>query len=165
MMSGLTHAPRRVELRIATANPEATMAASDIDPGPVIERIESRLDRMDLAPDAVCKAAGLPSDFLDKLRAGQIAIPRGQRLIKLAETLDTSVSYLVGLDPDAPPPQALLEEEQGSLGLLAGDEDALLRAYRRLDVSSRAAALHVILKMAGPELASKAKKPTQGAST
>ena len=35
-----------------------------------------------------------------------------------------------------------------ALGLLAGDEDALLRAYRRLDVSSRAALLQVATKMA-----------------
>jgi hypothetical protein len=140
------------------------MAAIDIDPGPIVERIESRLDRMDLAPDVAFKAAGLPSDFLEKLRAGQTALPRGQRLIKLAEILDTSISYLVGLDPDAPPPQELLDEDQGSLGLLAVDEDALLRAYRRLDVSSRAAALHVIRKMAGPEPETKSKKPTHGAS-
>lgn len=141
------------------------MAAIDIELGPIIERIESRLDRMDVAPDVACKAAGLPSDFLIKLRAGQAALPRGQRLIKLAEILDTSVSYLVGLDPDAPPPQELLEEDQGSLGLLAGDEDALLRAYRRLDVSSRAAALHVILKMAGPEPETKTKRPTHSTSS
>lgn len=118
---------------------------------PVIERIEARLERMDLPPEAALKQAGLPTDFLDRLRAGKMPIPRGRRLVKLAEALGTSVSYLVGLDPDVPPPQELLEEEQGSFGLLAGDEEALLGAYRRLDVPSRAAALHVLLKMAGPE--------------
>jgi hypothetical protein len=90
-----------------------------------------------------------------------VPIPRGQRLLKLAEALGTSVSYLVGLDPDVAPPQELLEEDQGSLGLLAGDEDALLRAYRRLDVSSRAAALHVLLKMAGPEPAADTKNESR----
>jgi transcriptional regulator with XRE-family HTH domain len=123
----------------------------DIALGPVIERIEARLERMEMPPEAAFKAAGLPSGFLDRLRQGKAPLPRGQRLVKLAEALGTSVAYLVGLDPDAMPPQELLEEEQGSLGLLAGDEEALLRAYRRLDVSSRAASLHVLLKMAGPE--------------
>jgi hypothetical protein len=125
--------------------------AADIAPGPVVERIEARLERMDLPPGAALKGAGLPSDFLDKLRLGRVPVPRGQRLVRLAEALGTSVSYLVGLDPDVAPPRELLEEDQGSLGLLAGDEEALLRAYRRLDVPSRAAALHVLLKMAGPE--------------
>jgi transcriptional regulator with XRE-family HTH domain len=125
--------------------------AADIEKEPVIERIEARLERMDVPPETALKEAGLPRDFLEKLRLGKAPIPRGRRLVKLAEALGTSVSYLVGLDPDVPPPQELLEEDQGSFGLLAGDEEALLRAYRRLDVSSRAAALHVVLKMAGPE--------------
>jgi hypothetical protein len=130
--------------------------------GSIAERIEARIERMDLPPEAVLKDAGLPSDFLDKLRIGRASLPRGQRLVKLAEALGTSVSYLVGLDPDAAPPAKLLEEEQGSLGLLSGDEDALLRAYRRLDVSSRAAALHVLLKMAGPEPEAESKKAPHG---
>jgi hypothetical protein len=125
--------------------------AVNIASGPVIERIEARLERMEVSPESALRDAGLPSDFLEKLRVGSVPIPRGQRLLKLAEALGTSVSYLVGLDPDVAPPQELLEEDQGSLGMLAGDEDALLRAYRRLDVSSRAAALHVLLKMSGPE--------------
>ena len=74
--------------------------------------------------------------------------------------LEHPCPILVGLDPDVAPPQELLEEDQGTLGLLAGDEEALLRAYRRLDVSSRAAALHVLLKMAGPEPTPDVKKPT-----
>jgi transcriptional regulator with XRE-family HTH domain len=132
--------------------------AAEIAPGPVAERIEARLERMDMAPDAALEAAGLPHDFLDKLRLGKTSIPRGKRLLKLAEALGTSVSYLVGLDPDVMPPQELLEEDQGSFDMLAGDEEALLRAYRRLDIPSRAAALHVLLKMAGPEPVPERKK-------
>ena len=49
------------------------------------------------------------------------------------------------------PPPELLREDQGSFGLLSGDQEALLRAYGRLDVASRAALLRVALKMAGPE--------------
>ncbi len=131
---------------------------ADAAPGPVLERIEARLERMDVPPGAALKEAGLPSDFLDKLRLGKVPVPRGRRLVRLAEALGTSVSYLVGLDPDVMPPQELLEEDQGSFGLLAGDEEALLRAYRRLDVPSRAAALHVLLKMAGPEPEPEPKK-------
>jgi transcriptional regulator with XRE-family HTH domain len=132
--------------------------AAEIETEPVIERIEARLERMDVPPETALKEAGLPIDFLEKLRLGKAPIPRGRRLVKLAEALGTSVSYLVGLDPDVPPPQELLEEDQGSFGLLAGDEEALLRAYRRLDMSSRAAALHVLLKMAGPEPEPETKK-------
>ncbi len=78
---------------------------------------------------------------------GDALPPRGKRLIKLAEVLETSVSYLVGLDPDTPVPEEHLQEDQGSLGLLAGDEESLLRAYRRLDMSTRAALLQIALKM------------------
>ncbi|CAH2600412.1 HTH cro/C1-type domain-containing protein [Rhodovastum atsumiense] len=123
----------------------------DIDIPPMVERIESRLERLDIPAEEACRRAGLPPDFLFRLQAGKQPVPRGRRLVRLAEALETSVSYLVGLDPDTQPPPELLEEDQGSLGLLAGDEEALLRAYRRLDVSSRAAILRVLHKMAGPE--------------
>ena len=69
----------------------------------------------------------------------------------LAEALATSLSWLVGLDPDVEPPPELLAEDQGSLGLLAGDEEALLRAYRRLDLPTRAAVVLIARKLAGPE--------------
>jgi transcriptional regulator with XRE-family HTH domain len=124
------------------------------------ERVRGRLDRLDLSPEHAARAAGLPADFIAKLLDGKAPPPRGQRLVKLAEALATSVSYLVGLDPDTLVPAEYLEEEQGSLGLLAGDEEALLRAYRRLDVSSRAALLQVALKMA-PEAEVLEKKPRQ----
>ena len=118
---------------------------------PMVERIESRLERLGLSPEAAARQAGLPADFLERLRAGKATVPRGQRLVALAEALATSVSYLVGLDPDTAPPAELLEEEQGSLGLLAGDEEALLRAYRQLDVPTKAAVLLILRKLIGPE--------------
>jgi transcriptional regulator with XRE-family HTH domain len=122
----------------------------DIDVAPMVERIEARLDRLGTPESEVMRTAGLPPDLLDQLRAGKPVVPRGQRLVRLADALGTSVAYLVGLDPDADPPAELLAEDQGNLGLLAGDEEALLLAYRRLDVPSRAALLLVVLKMAGP---------------
>ena len=98
---------------------------------------------------------------MERLRDGRLTAPRGRRLAKLADVLATSVSYLVGLDPDAEVPPEFLEEDQGSLGLLAGDEEALLRAYRRLDVSSRAALLQVACRMA-PEPEVDERAPRQG---
>ena len=122
----------------------------DIDVTPLLERIESRLDRLGVPELEVLRTADLPPDLLDQLRAGKKVVPRGQRLMRLADALGTSVAYLVGLDPDAEAPAELLAEDQGNLGLLSGDEEALLLGYRRLDVSSRAALLLVVQKMAGP---------------
>lgn len=123
----------------------------EVEAPPMAERIESRLDRLDATPEEAFRAAGLPPDFLALLRAGRQPVPRGQKLVKLAEALETSVSWLVGLDPDVEAPAELLAEDQGSLGLLAGDEEALLRAYRRLDIPGRAALVQVVMRMAGPE--------------
>ena len=121
------------------------------DPPPMVELIEARLERLDLSPEEAFRRAGLPPDLLLRLREGSVPVPRGARLVRLAEVLGTSVSWLVGLDPDVAPPAEALEEEQGSLGLLAGDEEALLRAYRDLDFATKAALLTVVRKMAGPE--------------
>ncbi len=112
------------------------------------ERVEGRLDRLGLEPHAVAAEIGMsPSGFRELLEGGPVTI-RGKRLVRLAELLSTSVSYLIGLDPDEAVPEEWLVEDQGQLGLLASDEEALLRAYRRLDVSSRAALLQVVAKMA-----------------
>ena len=133
----------------------------EVDPQPMLARIEARLERLSLTPQEACAQAGLPANFLARLREGKAAVPRGQKLIRLAEALATSVSYLVGLDPDVAPPPALLQEDQGNLGLLAGDEEGLLRAYRRLDPPARAAILLVVRQMAGPEPAADEVPPRQ----
>jgi len=124
------------------------------------DRVQGRLDRLDLSSDDLARLAGLPPSFIRKIVDGDLPPPRGKRLVKLAEVLATSVSYLIGLDPDTPVPDEYLEEDQGNLGLLAGDEEALLRGYRRLDVSCRAALLQIVLKMA-PEPEAYEKKPRQ----
>jgi transcriptional regulator with XRE-family HTH domain len=141
---------------VCSVVPERRVELSD--PHAFAARVQGRLDRVDLSVEDVAHAAGLPANFLQRWQDGTLLEPRGERLIKLAAALETSVSYLIGLDPDTPIPLEYLQEEQGSLGLLAGDEEALLRAYRRLDVSSRAALVHVVLKMA-PEPVVHEKKP------
>lgn len=124
------------------------------------DRVQGRLDRLGLNSADLARLAGLPDSFICAMLDGDVLPPRGKRLIKLAEVLETSVSYLVGLDPDAPVPEEYLQEDQGSLGLLAGDEEALLRAYRRLDMSARAALLLIVLKMT-PEPEIHQNKPRQ----
>lgn len=123
-------------------------------------RLQGRLDRLELSSDGVARAAKLPADLVLRLLEDRAPLPRGQRLVKLAEVLETSVAYLIGLDPDAEVPAEYLQDDQGELGLLAVDENTLLLAYRRLDVSSRAAILRVLLKMA-PEPEELEKKPLQ----
>lgn len=115
------------------------------------ERMAGRLDRLGLRPTEAAKLAGLTPDALDRVLAGAATLPRGAKLTKLAEVLGCSISYLIGLEPDAPPPAELLEEDQGSFGTLTPDQDALLRAYGRLDMVSKQALLRVAQRMAGPE--------------
>lgn len=124
------------------------------------ERVQGRLDRLGLSPEDAAREVGMTTEGLEKLLDGRLVAVRGRRLVKLAETLATSVGYLVGLDPDEAVPEEWLTDDQGQLGLLAGDEEALLRAYRRLDVSSRAALLQVATKMA-PEPAALERKARQ----
>jgi transcriptional regulator with XRE-family HTH domain len=151
--------------RLATRPARSGKGGSmDVDIGTgFATRVQGRLDRLNLSPDEASRQAGLSVGFVGLLLEGQRAAPRGQRLVKLAEVLSVSVAYLVGLDPDAPVPPEYLEEDQGALGLLAGDEEALLRAYRRLDMSSKAALLQVVLKMS-PEPVTEERKPREGRS-
>ena len=124
------------------------------------ERIQGRLDRLGMTPEDAARQVGMAADAMQKVVDGRVEAVRGKQLTRLAEVLSTSVGYLVGLDPDQAVPEEWLAENQGQLGLLAGDEEALLRAYRRLDVSSRAALLQVASKMA-PEPEQLERKPRQ----
>ena len=124
------------------------------------ERIQGRLERLGMTPEDAARQVGMAADTLQKVVDGRVEAVRGKQLARLAEVLSTSVGYLVGLDPDQAVPEEWLAEDQGQLGLLAGDEEALLRAYRRLDVSSRAALLQVAGKMA-PEPEQLERKPRQ----
>lgn len=124
------------------SRPDATLA----------DRVRGRLDRIGLTPRQAARQAGVKTELLEHILDGQAGLPRGKALRDVAETLGCSISYLVGLEPDEPPPDELLQEDQATLGpLLSGDQEALLAAYQRLDVSSKAALLLVARKMAGPD--------------
>lgn len=45
----------------------------------------------------------------------------------------------------------MVEDPQGELGLLAPNEEALLRHYRRLDIPIRVAVVQLVSRVAGPE--------------
>jgi hypothetical protein len=45
----------------------------------------------------------------------------------------------------------MLEDPQGELGLLAPDEEVVLRHYRRLDIPTRTAVVQLVSRAAGPD--------------
>ena len=98
--------------------------------GEVAERIDRRLDALGLRPEEVDAKAGLPPGTTERLGAGQGPIPGGRFLRGLCAALDTDEAYLLGLEPGDLVPAELLVEPQGELGLLAPDEEALLKHYR-----------------------------------
>lgn len=122
----------------------------DLNPD-LLARIDGRLDRLGLTPEEAEAQAGLKPGTLLALLRGDGALPRGQALRRLAATLDVDEAFVLGLEPGDLIPPHMLEEPQGELGLLAPDEEALLRHYRRLDVPARAAFGLVLARAAGPE--------------
>jgi transcriptional regulator with XRE-family HTH domain len=114
-------------------------------------RIEGRLERLGLSAEEMDKVAGLPSGYVLGLIHGTVALPRGSALRRLAAALDVDEEFILGLEPGDLIPPHMLEEAQGELGLLAPDEEALLRNYRRLDVPARAALGLLVARAVGPE--------------
>ena len=70
---------------------------------------------------------------------------------RFCAALYTDEAYLLGLEPGDLVPAELLVEPQGELGLLAPDEEALLKHYRGLSVPLRAAVALLVAKAAGVE--------------
>jgi hypothetical protein len=70
-------------------------------------------------------------------------------LRRLAVALDAGEEFILGLEPGDLIPAEMLEDPQGQLGLLAPDEEALLRNYRRLDIPGRAAVNLLVARAAG----------------
>jgi hypothetical protein len=133
----------------------------DVNPE-VAARVEGRLERLGLAPEDVDRVAGLPAGTVQGIVQAAGSLPRGGALRRLAVALDVDEAFILGLEPGDLVPPEMLEEAQGELGLLAPDEDALLRNYRRLDVPTRAAVGLLVARAAGPEpepVAEKAKRP------
>ncbi len=130
----------------------------DVNPE-IAARIEGRLERLGLAPEEVEKSAGLAPGSLSAVLRMTGSLPRGNALRRLAVALDVDEAFILGLEPGDLVPPELLEEAQGELGLLAPDEDALLRNYRRLDIPTRAAVGLVVARAAGPEPEPVAEKP------
>ncbi|HYF06648.1 MAG TPA: helix-turn-helix transcriptional regulator [Acetobacteraceae bacterium] len=114
-------------------------------------RIEGRLERTGHTAEELDRLAGLPPGTAEALCTGRGRVPTGGALRRLAVALETDEEFLLGLQPGDLIPAELLEEPQGELGLLAPDEEALLRHYRRLDVPARAAFALVLARAAGPE--------------
>ena len=112
-------------------------------------RIEGRLERLGLEGEAADRAAGLPAGTVQGLVERRGRVPRGAALRRLAAVLDVEEGFLLGLEPGDLIPAEMLGEEQSELGLLAPDEEALLRHYRGLDVPTRAAVLLVVGRAAG----------------
>lgn len=125
----------------------------------IAARIDGRLERLGLTPEEVERSAGLPAGSVAALLRGEGRVPRGAALRRLAVALDVAEEFMLGLEPGDLIPVEMLEEAQGELGLLAPDEEALLRHYRRLDVPTRAAVVHLVSRAAGPDPEPKEEKP------
>ena len=127
----------------------------------IAARIEGRLERLGLSADEVDSLAGLRPGTVRGLTRGEVQLPRGNALRRLAAVLDVGEEFVLGLEPGDLIPPHMLEEAQGELGLLAPDEEALLRNYRRLDVPTRAAVGLVVAHAAGPEPQPQDKVPAR----
>jgi transcriptional regulator with XRE-family HTH domain len=135
-----------------------------LDSNPEIAaRIEGRLERLGLAVEDAERIAGLPAGSLQALLHGEGALPRGAALRRLAATLDVEEGFLLGLEPGDLIPAEMLEDPQAELGLLAPDEEALLRHYRRLDIPARAA-VNLLLARAAAAAPAPAEPPPRKAA-
>lgn len=125
----------------------------------VAERIETRLERLDLSPEEADRRAGIRPGTVLALIEGRGRFPQGEALHRLAAVLETDLEFLLGLEPGDLIPAELLEEPQGELGLLAPDEEALLQNYRKLDVPARAAFGLILARAAGTDPSAVPEKP------
>src|SRR3712207_101714 len=100
----------------------------------IASRIDGRLERLGLSAEEVDRLAGLKPGTVLAITRGEGPLPRGTALRRFAAALDVEEEFVLGLEPGDLVPPEMLEEAQGELGLLAPDEEALLRHYRRLDL-------------------------------
>jgi plasmid maintenance system antidote protein VapI len=117
----------------------------------ISSRVEGRLERLGLSAEEADRQAGLPPGTVAAIVRQAGSLPRGHALRRLVATLDVSEEFVLGLEPGDLIPADMMENPQGELGLLAPDEEALLRNYRRLDIPTRAAVAQLVTRAAGPE--------------
>jgi hypothetical protein len=117
----------------------------------IAARIEGRLERLGLSVEAADRQAALPAGSVLAIVEGLADLPRGAAFRRLAAALEVDEAFILGLEPGDLIPPEMLEEAQGELGLLAPDEDALLRNYRRLEVPLRAAVGLLVSRAAGTD--------------
>jgi hypothetical protein len=123
-----------------------------LDANPEIaSSVEGRLERLGLSAEETDQQAGLLLGTVSAIGRQSCRFPRGNALRRLPAAFDVSEEFLLGLEPGDLIPAEMLEESQGELGLLAPDEEALLRHYRRLDISTRAAVVQLVSRAAGPD--------------
>ncbi len=107
----------------------------------IAQRVQSRLKKLDLSMRKASLDAGLSDGFIRNIISGKSESPRGINLLKLANTLRTTESWLLsGEGPEeaeSPENTAETQEERDFIALWreASDEDrqvilALLRARR-----------------------------------
>ncbi len=152
---------RRLPAWLRVSAPVTSLAHGDpeLDANPEIaSRIEGRLERLGLSAEEADRQAGLPVGTVSAILRLSGRLPRGNALRRLAAALDVSEEFILGLEPGDLIPADMLEDAQTELGLLAPDEEALLRHYRRLDVPTRAAVVQLVSRAAGPEPETEARE-------
>jgi hypothetical protein len=139
-------------LRVIAALQPTAPGGPELEANPEISsRVEGRLERLGLSAEDADRQAGLPPGTVAAIVRQSGGLPRGTALRRLVAILDVSEEFILGLEPGDIIPADMLEDPQGELGLLAPDEEALLRNYRRLDIPTRAAVVHLVSRAAGPE--------------
>jgi phage repressor protein C with HTH and peptisase S24 domain len=84
------------------------------------DRIQYRLERLGMSARAASLKAGLGPDGVRNVLRGKSASPRGETLRRLAQVLETSVHFLVGLDEDEPLPAELVDDGAAVAGAPPG---------------------------------------------
>ena len=109
----------------------------------IAQRVQSRLKKLDLSMRKASLEAGLSDAFIRNIISGKSESPRGINLSKLAQTLQTTESWLLTgdgpEDAEAPENKHYSQEDKDFIALWkeASDEDrqvilALLRSRRAL---------------------------------
>lgn len=86
----------------ARSRPQVTMTSPPLDGAISVDRLKSRMRELGLNQLSTAKRAGLGADYVRDLVRGKVRQPSALKLTKLAEALECSPSYLMGLDKPEP---------------------------------------------------------------